>query len=105
VAFTVKQTWFHHTELPFGSNRFIIIFYSAHGDHEIFMESHEIPGRTSRSLDLSDRDYRIASEEHDFGIWIAELNRRNICSGKHVANPGCVAGTVSIWAFYRLQSI
>jgi N-acetyl-gamma-glutamyl-phosphate reductase len=72
----------------------LLFFCTAHGDTKIFMESHEIP-ENIKIIDLS-TDYRIASEEHDFVYGLPELNRRNICSAQHVANPGCFATCIQL---------
>ena len=76
------------SELPLGDVD-VLFFCTAHGDTRKFMESHTVPEQV-KIIDLS-MDYRLESEEHDFVYGLPELNRRRICSARHVANPGCFA--------------
>lgn len=71
-----------------------LFFCTAHGDTKNFMESHTVPD-TVKIVDLS-MDYRIKSAEHDFVYGLPELNRRQICSAKHIANPGCFATCIQL---------
>ncbi len=71
-----------------------LFFCTAHGDTKKFMESHDIPENV-KIIDLS-MDYRIANGSHDFVYGLPELNRRRICSAKHVANPGCFATCIQL---------
>ncbi len=71
-----------------------LFFCTAHGDTKKFMESHTVPD-TVKIVDLS-MDYRIKSPEHDFVYGLPELNRRQICSAKHIANPGCFATCIQL---------
>lgn len=71
-----------------------LFFCTAHGDTKKFMESHTVPD-TVKIVDLS-MDYRIKSAEHDFVYGLPELNRRQICSAKHIANPGCFATCIQL---------
>ena len=71
-----------------------LFFCTAHGDTRKFMESHVVPEEV-KIIDLS-MDYRIKSEEHDFVYGLPELNRRAICSAKHIANPGCFATCIQL---------
>ena len=71
-----------------------LFFCTAHGDTKKFMESHTVP-ETVKIIDLS-MDYRIASPEHDFVYGLPELNRRRICSSRHIANPGCFATCIQL---------
>ena len=41
-------------------------------------------------------DYRIKSHEHDFIYGLPELNRRNTCKSRYVANPGCFATCIEL---------
>lgn len=72
----------------------LLYFCTAHGDTKKFMESHTLP-ENLKIIDLS-MDYRIASDEHDFIYGLPELNRRQICQSKHVANPGCFATCIQL---------
>ena len=71
-----------------------LFFCTAHGDTRKFMESHVVPEEV-KIIDLS-MDYRIKSEEHDFVYGLPELNRRAICSARHIANPGCFATCIQL---------
>ena len=71
-----------------------LFFCTAHGDTRKFMESHVAPEQV-KIIDLS-MDYRIKSEEHDFVYGLPELNRRAICSARHIANPGCFATCIQL---------
>lgn len=72
----------------------VVFFCTAHGDTRKFMESHHVP-EDLRIIDLS-MDYRIAADDHDFIYGLPELNRRAICHGRHVANPGCFATCIQL---------
>jgi N-acetyl-gamma-glutamyl-phosphate reductase len=72
----------------------LLFFCTAHGDTKKFIESHPLP-HALKVIDLS-TDYRIRSEEHDFIYGLPELNRRQICKSKHVANPGCFATCIQL---------
>ncbi|MDR1556561.1 MAG: N-acetyl-gamma-glutamyl-phosphate reductase [Tannerellaceae bacterium] len=80
-------------ELPLGAID-LLFFCTAHGDTKKFIENHPLPD-TLKVIDLS-ADYRIRSEEHDFIYGLPELNRRQICKSKHVANPGCFATCIQL---------
>ena len=71
-----------------------LFFCTAHGDTRKFMETHVVPEQV-KIIDLS-MDYRIKSEEHDFVYGLPELNRRAICSARHIANPGCFATCIQL---------
>ena len=81
------------SELPLGDID-VLFFCTAHGDTRKFMESHTVPEQV-KIIDLS-MDYRLESEEHDFVYGLPELNRRRICSARHVANPGCFATCIQL---------
>ena len=72
----------------------LLFFCSAHGDTKKFIEQHPLPDNL-KVIDLS-ADYRIQSPEHDFVYGLPELNRRQICNSKHVANPGCFATCIQL---------
>lgn len=80
-------------ELPLDSID-VLFFCTAHGDTKKFMESHEVPADL-RIIDLS-MDYRLKSDSHDFVYGLPELNRRETCQAKHVANPGCFATAIQL---------
>ncbi|KAA6341739.1 N-acetyl-gamma-glutamyl-phosphate reductase [termite gut metagenome] len=72
----------------------VLFFCTAHGDTRKFIESHSLP-EDLKIIDLS-MDYRIKSDDHEFLYGLPELNRRNICKAKYVANPGCFATCIQL---------
>ena len=72
----------------------LLFFCTAHGDTRKFMESHQLPDEL-KVIDLS-MDYRLKSNEHDFIYGLPELNRRNTCKSRYVANPGCFATCIEL---------
>ncbi len=72
----------------------LLFFCTAHGDTKKFIDSHTLP-EDLKIIDLS-TDYRIKREDHDFIYGLPELNRRQICSSRHVANPGCFATSIQL---------
>jgi N-acetyl-gamma-glutamyl-phosphate reductase len=80
-------------EMPFEEID-LLFFCTAHGDTRKFMESHSLPDEL-KVIDLS-MDYRIKSNDHDFIYGLPELNRRNTCKSRYVANPGCFATCIEL---------
>ena len=80
-------------ELPLESID-LLFFCTAHGDTRKFMESHELPDEL-KVIDLS-MDYRIKGQDHDFIYGLPELNRRDTCKRRYVANPGCFATCIEL---------
>ena len=80
-------------ELPLDSID-CLFFCTAHGDTRKFMETHSVP-QTVKIIDLS-MDFRIEDGSHDFVYGLPELNRRRICSARHIANPGCFATCIQL---------
>ena len=80
-------------EMPFEEID-LLFFCTAHGDTRKFMESHALPDEL-KVIDLS-MDYRIKSNDHDFIYGLPELNRRNTCKSRYVANPGCFATCIEL---------
>ncbi|KAA6322543.1 N-acetyl-gamma-glutamyl-phosphate reductase [termite gut metagenome] len=72
----------------------VLFSCAAHGDTRKFIENHLLP-EDLKIIDLS-MDYRIKSDDHEFLYGLPELNRRNICKAKHVANPGCFATCIQL---------
>jgi N-acetyl-gamma-glutamyl-phosphate reductase len=72
----------------------LLFFCTAHGDTRKFLESHTLPDEL-KVIDLS-MDYRIKSHYHDFIYGLPELNRRNTCKSRYVANPGCFATCIEL---------
>lgn len=80
-------------ELPLESID-LLFFCTAHGDTRKFMESHRLPDEL-KVIDLS-MDYRIKGQDHDFIYGLPELNRRDTCKRRYVANPGCFATCIEL---------
>lgn len=80
-------------ELPLESID-LLFFCTAHGDTRKFMESHQLPDEL-KIIDLS-MDYRIKGHDHDFIYGLPELNRRDTCKRRYVANPGCFATCIEL---------
>ena len=80
-------------ELPFEEIN-LLFMCTAHGDTRRFLESHVIPDEL-KIIDLS-MDYRIKSHNHEFIYGLPELNRRNTCKSRYVANPGCFATCIEL---------
>ncbi len=72
----------------------LLFFCTAHGETRKFMESHALPDEL-KVIDLS-MDYRIKSHDHDFIYGLPELNRRNTCKSRYVANPGGFATCIEL---------
>ena len=80
-------------EMPFEKID-VLFFCTAHGDTRKFFESHTLPDEL-KVIDLS-MDYRIKRNDHDFIYGLPELNRRNTCKSRYVANPGCFATCIEL---------
>ena len=80
-------------EMPFEEID-LLFFCTAHGDTRKFLDSHDLPDEL-KVIDLS-MDYRIKSNDHDFIYGLPELNRRNTCKSRYVANPGCFATCIEL---------
>lgn len=80
-------------EMPFEEID-LLFFCTAHGDTRKFLDGHALPDEL-KIIDLS-MDYRIKSNDHDFIYGLPELNRRNTCKSRYVANPGCFATCIEL---------
>ena len=80
-------------EMPFEEID-LLFFCTAHGDTRKFIESNTLPDEL-KVIDLS-MDYRIKSNDHDFIYGLPELNRRNTCKSRYVANPGGFATCIEL---------
>lgn len=80
-------------ELPLESID-LLFFCTAHGDTRKFLDSHSLPEEL-KVIDLS-MDYRLKGNDHDFIYGLPELNRRNTCKSRYVANPGCFATCIEL---------
>lgn len=80
-------------EMPFEKID-LLFLCTAHGDSRKFMEGHALPDEL-KVIDLS-MDYRLKGNDHDFIYGLPELNRRNTCKSRYVANPGCFATCIEL---------
>jgi N-acetyl-gamma-glutamyl-phosphate reductase len=71
----------------------IVFLCSGHGKSKAVVEGEIIPA-SAKIVDLSS-DYRIKGE-HNFVYGLPELNRDEIKSAKHTANPGCFATCIQL---------
>jgi len=67
---------------------------TAHGDSKKFLEEHDVPASV-KIIDLS-TDFREKRANHDFVYGLPELNRKEIVSARHIANPGCFATSIQL---------
>jgi N-acetyl-gamma-glutamyl-phosphate reductase len=72
----------------------VLFFCTAHGDTKKFLETNKVPS-SLKIIDLS-TDYRQGSPEHDFVYGLPELNKEQIKSANHIANPGCFATAIQL---------
>ena len=80
-------------EMPFDKID-VLFFCTAHGDTKKFLDREQLPEEL-KVIDLS-MDFRIKSNEHDFIYGLPELNRRDTCKRRYVANPGCFATCIEL---------
>lgn len=85
------------TDLKFDSelnqNVDVVFLCSGHGRSEIVIEGNRI-SEHAKIIDLSS-DYRLKGK-HDFVYGLPELNRDEIKSANHIANPGCFATCIQL---------
>ncbi|NLJ20221.1 MAG: N-acetyl-gamma-glutamyl-phosphate reductase [Bacteroidales bacterium] len=67
---------------------------TAHGDSKKFIEEHDVLASV-KIIDLS-TDFREKRANHDFVYGLPELNRKEIVSARHIANPGCFATAIQL---------
>ena len=86
------------TELVFSENlnkKLDVVFLcSGHGKSNAIVESDLIP-QGAKIIDLSS-DYRLKNASHNFVYGLPELNREEIKSANHIANPGCFATCIQL---------
>ena len=75
----------------------VLFLCSAHGDSKKFMDNNEVPASV-KIIDLS-TDHRAKSPNHDFVYGLPELNRDEIRTAMHIANPGCFATAIQLALF------
>jgi N-acetyl-gamma-glutamyl-phosphate reductase len=72
----------------------VLFLCTAHGDSKKFIEEHDVPFSV-KIIDLS-TDFREKRADHDFVYGLPELNRNEILSARHIANPGCFATAIQL---------
>lgn len=81
------------SELPFDAVEALFLC-SAHGDSKKFMDENPAAAKL-KVIDLS-TDYRETRADHDFVYGLPEMNRKQIRSANHIANPGCFATCIQL---------
>ncbi|MBP6610550.1 MAG: N-acetyl-gamma-glutamyl-phosphate reductase [Paludibacter sp.] len=81
------------SELPFDAVDALFLC-SAHGDSKKFMDEYPAASKL-KIVDLS-TDYRETRADHDFVYGLPEMNREQIRTANHIANPGCFATCVQL---------
>lgn len=84
------------SELPFDKVDALFLC-SAHGDSKKFMDENPTAAKL-KIIDLS-TDYREARPDHDFVYGLPEMNRAEILTAQHIANPGCFATCIQLALF------
>ncbi|MBR5687467.1 MAG: N-acetyl-gamma-glutamyl-phosphate reductase [Prevotella sp.] len=86
----------------------VVFFCFGHGKSEAFLREHTIP-ETVKIIDLA-QDFRLKGEDksspignhtltpdhHDFVYGLPEINKAEIATACHVANPGCFATAIQL---------
>ncbi|MEL7533801.1 MAG: N-acetyl-gamma-glutamyl-phosphate reductase, partial [Bacteroidota bacterium] len=72
----------------------VLFACAGHGKTKPFLAENDFPA-SLKIIDLS-RDFRLASDEHDFVYGLPELQRAAIQQAKHIANPGCFATCIQL---------
>ncbi|MBO6522673.1 MAG: N-acetyl-gamma-glutamyl-phosphate reductase [Balneolaceae bacterium] len=72
----------------------VIFLCSGHGKSKEIIES-ELISSAIKVIDLSS-DFRIKNSDHNFIYGLPELNREEIKSAHHIANPGCFATCIQL---------
>lgn len=71
----------------------VVFLCKGHGESEKLLKEHsELMGK--KIVDLS-QDFRLIGD-HDFVYGLPELNRNQITTANHVANPGCFATSIQL---------
>lgn len=81
------------SELPFHQVDALFLC-SAHGDSKKFIDENP-EALKLKIIDLS-TDYREMRPDHDFVYGLPEMNRTEIATANHIANPGCFATCIQL---------
>jgi len=97
-VYTVHTDLFGDTELQFTdqlSQKIDVLFLCVgHGAAKKFLDNNEIAPHV-KIIDLS-QDFRLEQHAENFTYGLPELQRQNIASAKHIANPGCFATCIQL---------
>lgn len=72
----------------------VVFFCFGHGKSEAFLKEHALPTNV-RVIDLA-QDFRLAAPGNDYVYGLPELNKAQIASARHIANPGCFATCIQL---------
>jgi len=72
----------------------LLFLCSAHGDSKKFLDENRVPAWV-KIIDLS-TDFRESRLDHDFVYGLPEMNKKQITSALHLANPGCFATCIQL---------
>ncbi len=72
----------------------VIFLCMGHGKSKTFLSENSIPEHI-KIIDLS-HDYRLKADGNDFVYGLPELNKEQIKSATHIANPGCFATAIQL---------
>ncbi len=72
----------------------VLFLCMGHGKSKEFLGKAHVPANV-KIIDLS-QDYRIKAEGNDFVYGLPELNREQIRTARHIANPGCFATGIQL---------
>ncbi len=71
----------------------VVFFCFGHGKSEAFLKEHTIPANV-KIIDLA-QDFRIKGN-HDYVYGLPEINKAEIRTAQHIANPGCFATCIQL---------
>lgn len=96
--YTVHTDLFGDTELLFTdqlSQKIDVLFLCVgHGAAKKFLDNNNIDPHV-KIIDLS-QDFRLKQHAENFTYGLPELQRKDIASAKHIANPGCFATAIQL---------
>jgi len=72
----------------------VLFLCMGHGKSAEFLAEHPVP-QNIRIIDLA-QDFRLHDGVHDFVYGLPELNREEIHTARHLANPGCFATAIQL---------
>lgn len=81
------------SDLPFDKVD-VVFFCFGHGKSGAFIKEHTIPGNV-KIIDLA-QDFRLIADGNDYVYGLPEINKAEIATAKHVANPGCFATCIQL---------